>query len=169
MHLVPCIRTLIIQKFQKSDANFELSRCSNPSFFVSASSISSNNIAIKKFWFSGTMCFVNCLFCSLRWNPDYPKGPNFFRNELFSIFHLLFLLNYRLVFFLPKSQSEAFNFCWKTCWKFLDFVACIGVLMDQKCQNVLLVFTYLDIQTYFSSTLPVPFFVKVLMASIPLQ
>ena len=64
----------------------------------------------------------------------------------------------QLASFLPSmSQSKPFYLCWNVPFKIIGFFLSSATLMDQKCQEMLLVLTCQVIENHISSVLPAGF------------
>ena len=107
-------------------------------------------VAVEKTLLLRVISFKNLFFPFLHCNVDGPQLPN-----LFVIWTLLDFRTHvspkQLTSFpVSRSQSKTFDLFWIFSLKIIDFIWCSEILMDQKCKNVLLLLTYLEIQTYIS-------------------
>ena len=112
-------------------------------------SILPQRLQSKKLYFSRSIGLKNYHFF-LHWNPDGPKMP-----ELFVIWTHLDCRTHvspkqMISFLLSRSQSGSFHLFWNIP---LKIIPCSGILMDQKCEEVLLFWSCLDIQTQIASLL----------------
>ena len=84
-----------------------------------------------------------------------------FSYELISIFKLVFLANNLLDFFVRVLNLDPSTWVQILFLKIFAFFSCGGVLMNQRCQKVLLVLICFGIQNHILSVLMVSFFIGV--------
>ena len=106
----------------------------------------------------------------LHWHRGTPKAPeNFIVSTLLDFQNRFSPEILAGVFFFKVSVQSFIYFCWFIRLRIIVFHPCSGILVDQKCQKVMLVLTCLDNQTHVSSTLPLHFSFKVSMGRFLLE
>ena len=146
--------------------NFLSSGCSNSIVSVAERLISSINLSIGRFIFLRCVWLEKVWFWFVRHNHDSQNIPeNAISFDLF--WYSSWTLSLVSGFFSRKVLTKRFllfkvHSKWKLSicdWNIFDCVQCSGILTDQKCRSIPVIITYLDFQTYISSTLFVSFFI----------
>ena len=159
----PCIRILIVQKFQRKLFNFNFSRYSNSYFTKTTGFFFTIKLGIQNFLIVEKLSVENCRIlwlASESWQFEISKKCSFYLFR--SIFKLVFLIHYKFEF-LYQELNLKHNTCGGVLgWQTVDSVHCIAILIgvflelsNENCQKVILVLTHHGIQTYYSSTLPI--------------
>ena len=91
-----------------------------------------------------------CQFCFFGRNPDIAKNAYDWDSSLFKF--LFFPDYYRLDFFHQGLNHQLFT-C-RRLWQKESAIFSVGILIIRKCQKVLIILTYLDIQVHISWRLP---------------
>ena len=135
----PFIRILLVQNFQKVFSKNDPSRLSEWCFSVTTGFISFMRITIGNLTLIGEVSIqisVTWFFIKSRTLPRIESSWQFF--WLLSFFNLIFLYNYRLVFFVKGLNWKLYSWRGRFDWKARDFDPCVKVLIIQNFQKVVI-------------------------------